>query len=370
MALLATTRSGAQVTVAWQATTASMWASEPGCASQSNIANHAFASGETASSAVTLGDQRRVSVDVSGAVARGDRTCGGGWSTTGALRTTFGSRRLRFWVAYTASRATAPDTSVRQPGLSAGLERRIGRTTLAMSVGPRRDRTSTDRDVQLTRHLNPEQVWTLPGTSVRQETTYVADTVTRLGTRRAADLALALSWTRRALGIDAAAHVALATELRRADPLARVQLAYRLTPRVAATAGLVSGLAISSLDVPSRHVVTVGLRLSGGRGMRAAHAASPTAASDFRATTESDGQIAIAVRAARAERVEVAGDFTQWAPLSLQRSRDGWWRARTHITTGPHRLSIRVDAGRWTAPPGLPPVRDEFGETVGLLVVR
>jgi hypothetical protein len=33
-------------------------------------------------------------------------------------------------------------------------------------------------------------------------------------------------------------------------------------------------------------------------------------------------------------------------------------------------LSIRVDAGRWTAPPGLPPVRDEFGETVGLLVVR
>jgi 1,4-alpha-glucan branching enzyme len=98
---------------------------------------------------------------------------------------------------------------------------------------------------------------------------------------------------------------------------------------------------------------------------------SPDAkASEFRVVRDTTGQVTLAVRAAQAQRVEVAGDFTHWEPLDLRRGADGWWSARVRAAPGAHQLSIRVDGARWTAPPGLPPVRDEFGATVGLLTVQ
>jgi 1,4-alpha-glucan branching enzyme len=81
-------------------------------------------------------------------------------------------------------------------------------------------------------------------------------------------------------------------------------------------------------------------------------------------------RLTIAIRAPHAERVEIAGDFTRWAPLTLERLPGGWWQLRVPTRAGTHRVSVRVDGGRWLAPPGLPPVLDEFGGTVGLLVVQ
>jgi hypothetical protein len=134
--------------------------------------------------------------------------CGGRWSALLTAWASYHARDTRVWVAYARSNAFDPDTAVRQPGLSAGVERRVGPTIVALSFGPRRDRTASQRVIELTPHLFPEVVFPVGG-AVVQETTFVADTVTRLGRRVIPDVRLALSWTRQALEIEAGAHVGL-----------------------------------------------------------------------------------------------------------------------------------------------------------------
>ena len=287
-----------------------------------------------------------------------------------AARAAFVANHTRLWVAVTASRAASPDTAVRHSGLSAGVERRLGRALLSASMGPRRDRTATQRVVHVTERLIPEKVFALPGTTVMQETTFVADTITRPANRRIPDFGLALSWAHHALAIDAAAHFALAGELRRTDPLARLEVRYDVTPRLSAIAGVVSRSAVRSADIRAGQVATIGLRIHGRLAGREPNApARGAVASDFRAISDAGGLVHLAVRAAGATHVEIAGDFTHWNPIALQRAKDGWWRASVRAGRGIHQLSVRVDGRNWIAPPGLRPIQDEFGATVGLLVV-
>ena len=75
------------------------------------------------------------------------------------------------------------------------------------------------------------------------------------------------------------------------------------------------------------------------------------------------------VRAPSAGKVEVMGDFTDWAPIDLQGGADGWWTVRLPIASGIHELNVRIDGGRWIAPQGLPKKSDEFGGSVGVLVI-
>lgn len=78
----------------------------------------------------------------------------------------------------------------------------------------------------------------------------------------------------------------------------------------------------------------------------------------------------IRVSAASARSVEVMGDFTNWKPVRLQHSSAFLWTASFPIENGIHELNIRVDGGSWISPPGLPSKRDEFGGSVGILVIR
>ena len=240
-----------------------------------------------------------------------------------------------------------------------------------MSVGPRLDRGASGRAIRRTQVLSPESLFVLPGTTVSQETTYVADTVTRLSSRSVPDLGLGFSWARRSFAIGVAAHVAVGTDIQRFDPAANVEMAYNLSSRVAAIAAVQSRSSLPAVGIPARHTITFGFRIDGAGAARALpNASRRAAASEFRAVSDTIGQISLAVRAIGATQVAVAGDFSHWVPIELQRNDDGWWRATAHASPGAHQVSIRVDAGRWTAPPGLPPVHDEFGATVGLLIVR
>ena len=72
----------------------------------------------------------------------------------------------------------------------------------------------------------------------------------------------------------------------------------------------------------------------------------------------------------QANRVELAGDFTDWRPVQLDPWADGAWRTVLTIPAGLHRLAIRVDGGPWRAPPGLRPVASEFGGEVAEIVVE
>jgi hypothetical protein len=78
----------------------------------------------------------------------------------------------------------------------------------------------------------------------------------------------------------------------------------------------------------------------------------------------------LTIRGVRAERVELAGDFTDWRPVSLKRTRGPAWRLPVQLAPGVYRLNVRIDGGAWQVPRGATPQQDEFGGRVGLIVVR
>jgi hypothetical protein len=81
-----------------------------------------------------------------------------------------------------------------------------------------------------------------------------------------------------------------------------------------------------------------------------------------------DGRHSVRVRAPNARLVEVSGDFSHWAALSLT-PENGWWTTTLSLPGRTHEIAVRVDGGRWLVPPGLTPLRDEFGGVSGLLVI-
>jgi hypothetical protein len=82
-----------------------------------------------------------------------------------------------------------------------------------------------------------------------------------------------------------------------------------------------------------------------------------------------NGTVRMRVRAPGAGSVEVVGDFTDWEPLALERTRGDSWEIVIPLASGTHRFNIRVDGGEWGVPPGIGSARDEFGGVVGLLLI-
>lgn len=74
------------------------------------------------------------------------------------------------------------------------------------------------------------------------------------------------------------------------------------------------------------------------------------------------------VRAASAHVVELMADFTDWEPVTMTPA-EGEFVVRIPLTTGPHRVLVRIDGGAWLPPANVPSVDDDLGGRVGLLVV-
>lgn len=70
-----------------------------------------------------------------------------------------------------------------------------------------------------------------------------------------------------------------------------------------------------------------------------------------------------------ARNVELAADFTDWDPLQMAPAGDGWWVVTRALKPGKYQLNLRMNGGKWVVPPGLLAMLDEFGGSVGLLVV-
>jgi hypothetical protein len=85
--------------------------------------------------------------------------------------------------------------------------------------------------------------------------------------------------------------------------------------------------------------------------------------------TAPDGTVRVVVRAPAAATVEVAGDFTDWQPVTLRRTGEDRWESVFQIPSGIHRVNVRIDGGRWTAPAGTARAEDEFGGEVGIVAV-
>jgi len=71
-----------------------------------------------------------------------------------------------------------------------------------------------------------------------------------------------------------------------------------------------------------------------------------------------------------ARTVEIMGDFTDWKAVTLRNAGGGWWSTSLPVRPGIHELNLRIDGGKWTPPPGIPRKTDEFGGSVGVLIVR
>ena len=81
-------------------------------------------------------------------------------------------------------------------------------------------------------------------------------------------------------------------------------------------------------------------------------------------------QTELRVRAPSANTVEVMGDFTDWSTVSLRSVENGWWAVQLPISPGIHEMNVRIDGGSWTVPQGLPRKSDEFGGSVGVVVIQ
>jgi len=135
---------------------------------------------------------------------------------------------------------------------------------------------------------------------------------------------------------------------------------------------------------PGGRFVSVSLRLAQGRhpdsdsnepiasglGPAALEAkAAPTIAA-FTARRGPGDAVTVRVSAPGARVVEINGDFTNWTPIQLVPTGNGWWTSTLALKRGKYQMNLRIDGRDWAVPPGLLSMVDEFGGTVGLLVVE
>lgn len=81
-------------------------------------------------------------------------------------------------------------------------------------------------------------------------------------------------------------------------------------------------------------------------------------------------EYALRVHAAVAASVEIMGDFTDWHAVPLEHVEEGIWEVVLPLTIGVHRLNVRLDGGAWVVPAGARREQGDFGNPVGVVVVR
>lgn len=135
---------------------------------------------------------------------------------------------------------------------------------------------------------------------------------------------------------------------------------------------------------PGGRFVSVSVRLAQGRrpspesnepidsGLIAPAAEVKAAAAVSGFTTRRGARDAVTVRvdAPAARVVEINGDFTNWTPIQLVPTAGGWWTSTFPLKRGKYQMNLRINGGAWIVPPGLLSIADEFGGTVGLLVIE
>ena len=73
--------------------------------------------------------------------------------------------------------------------------------------------------------------------------------------------------------------------------------------------------------------------------------------------------------APHAQSVQLAGDFNQWQPQSMQPSVDGWWFAMIHLNPGYHQYLYLIDGKPALDPHATGVARNEQNEAVSWVTV-
>jgi len=102
---------------------------------------------------------------------------------------------------------------------------------------------------------------------------------------------------------------------------------------------------------------------------RGADGASVLPAARLEVHADRNRAVRLVVRVASAALVEIAGDFTDWQPVSLGSAGAGTWEVTLPVPSGVHRIDVRIDGGAWIVPAGTTRAPDDYGGDVGIFVV-
>jgi hypothetical protein len=169
---------------------------------------------------------------------------------------------------------------------------------------------------------------------------------------------LTLSWTsRRGLGGTDASYGALSAGG-----------VLQLTERVALLGGVGRQLADPLRGLPQADVLTIAGRLSLGSKPLPVMQRSAIAQAQVVPAAGGGGELSIRVFASDTMVVDIAGDFSDWQPIPLERE-GAFWVARVMLPSGKYRVAVRVNHGGWRAPRNLARIRDDYGGESGLVVI-
>ncbi|CAN5655493.1 hypothetical protein BH23GEM1_BH23GEM1_01670 [soil metagenome] len=161
------------------------------------------------------------------------------------------------------------------------------------------------------------------------------------------------------------------------DPWASLNATVWLLRAVGITAGIGSYPADPGQDFPTAKYITLGVRVAPMNTRRSPVLLSADVLGGTRGAppamtvTAGPGAVrTITFRAPAARTVEIMGDFTDWTPVQMSAAQPaGTWAISLPVSAGVHQVNVRVDGGSWIVPAGLPVIKDEFGGSVGILLV-
>lgn len=142
----------------------------------------------------------------------------------------------------------------------------------------------------------------------------------------------------------------------------------QLSDRLAFTASAGRQLADPLRGLPQGEIYTAALRVSLGPRPLPVMQRSAIARASVETRPGGGGVLEVRVFAADTMLIEVAGDFSDWHPLPLERE-GSFWVARVRLGPGKYRVAVRSNLGPWRAPRNLARVRDDYGGEAGLLVI-
>jgi hypothetical protein len=153
---------------------------------------------------------------------------------------------------------------------------------------------------------------------------------------------------------------------------ASAQVAVWLSSQLAATAGGGSEPAQPTRGLPARKFGSLGVMLAYWPIPRGAVPVVTPASlvQVFELRPAGPDMQRVSARIGSVETVEVMGDFSGWEPVPMIRRGRDQWELLVRMGSGVHQINMRIDGGKWIAPPGMPKMKDDFNGEVGLHVIK
>lgn len=142
----------------------------------------------------------------------------------------------------------------------------------------------------------------------------------------------------------------------------------QIADRVALVGSWGRQLADPLRGLPQAQVITASVRVSLGPKPLPVLERSLIARASVEPMAAGGGELVVRVFAADALEIIIAGDFSDWQPLRMEREQSTWV-ARVRLPSGKYRVAVQVNGGEWRAPRNLARVRDDFGGEAGLVVI-